>query len=167
MNDGKDPSKEKTREKALSVTLREVVEAYIKDRTLKPLSVGDIRRHLDSNLATWADKPVAEITRDKVAVAYRKKAEHSPAQANQAFRILRAVLNYARATYRPDDAPILPENPVSILSDAKMWTTIKPKSRRVAPFRVGEFWMRLKESVMLPWRARRQGPVATFSRLSC
>ncbi len=145
MNDGIDPSKEKERNRALSVTLREAAESYIKDRDLKPLSISDIRRHLDSNLAPWADKPIAEITRDKVRSAFTKKAEHSPAQANQAFRILRALYNYARATYRLDDQPILSENPVNVLSDAKLWANVQAKSRRVAPVRVGEFWNRLNE----------------------
>lgn len=144
MNEGIDPVIEKARDKALSVTLREVVTGYIKDRDLKPLSISDIERHLNTNFLSWADKPAADITRDKVATLYRKKAEQSPSQANQAFRILRAVLNYARATYRPDDKPILIENPVSILSDAKMWTTLQPRSKRVAPFKIGEFWNRLQ-----------------------
>lgn len=145
MNNGIDPSKEKERSQALSVTLREVAESYIKDRDLKPLSVSDIRRHIDGNLSSWSEKPIAEITRDKVRSAFTRKAEHSPSQANQAFRILRALYNYARATYRLDDQPVLPENPVNILSDAKLWASIQAKSRRVAPVRVGEFWNRLNE----------------------
>lgn len=144
MNNGIDPSTEKKRKKAISITLREVVADYIVDHDLKPLSISDIERHLNTNFSLWADKPAADITRDKVATLYRKKAEQSPSQANQAFRILRAVLNYARATYRPDDKPILIENPVSILSDAKMWTTLQPRSKRVATLKIGEFWNRLQ-----------------------
>jgi integrase len=144
MNNGIDPSTEKKRAKAVSITLRDVVKDYIKDRDLKPLSISDIERHLNTNFLSWADKPAAGITRDGVKALYQKKAEQSPSQANQAFRILRAVLNYARATNRPDDKPILIENPVSILSDAKMWVTLQPRSKRVATLKIGEFWNRLQ-----------------------
>ncbi len=144
MSKGVDPSAEKARQEALAVTLAEVTEAYIKDRDLKPTSVADITRHLRITFTEWSGKPVATITRSMVRELYKQRAENSPAQANQAFRILRALLNYARATYRPDDKPILLENPVTVLSDAKLWNTIQPRSRRVAPLKVGDFWNRLQ-----------------------
>lgn len=140
MAEGIDLVATKKAEKALSVTLGQVVEDYLDDRSLKPLTASDIRRHLQTTFSAWIDEPVAKISRDMVRRQFKKKAEKSPAQANQAFRYLRAIINYARATYRPDDKPLILENPVSVLSESKMWRHIKPRTGKVPTDRVGAFW---------------------------
>ena len=68
-----------------------------------------------------ANRPIIEITRDRIATKFRELSDRSHAQSNQAFRILRALLNFARAAYRPDNKPMLIENPVDILSQTKVW----------------------------------------------
>ena len=117
------------------------MERYLKDRRdLKPRSREDIERHINSNFSTWADRVAIEITRDKVATRFGELTERSAAQANQAFRILRSILNYARAAYRPDDKPMLVENPVSILSDAKLWNRVRARSGCIPTDRIGVVW---------------------------
>src|SRR5690625_4432436 len=149
MADGVDPVVEKKkaraqikRDKVLSVTLREVMASYFIDRRkLKPRSRDDIQRHVDVNFKGWADQPAASITRRMVSERFRKISDRSPAQANQAFRNLRALLNYARAQYRtPDGLPILLENPVDVLSQAKMWNESKAKRNATPLDRMGEWW---------------------------
>jgi integrase len=141
MLNGVDPVMEKAKEEAFSMTLRKLSEQYISDRRdLKKTSIKDIHKHIMTSFATWADRPAVEITRDKVAVLFRELSEKGPAQANQAFRILRALLNYAKAAYRPDGKPIILENPVDILSDAKLWNRIQPRSGRVPTNKVGVAW---------------------------
>ncbi|WP_179953298.1 tyrosine-type recombinase/integrase [Desulfobotulus mexicanus] len=134
---GKDPVTEKKRKEALSVTLEEVKNAYIKDRSLKARTETDIRRHVRDNFSEWKDKPISGITRQKCLSRFREISDRSPAQANQAFRVLRGLLNYAMATYRPEDRPILTENPVSIISDAKLWHNVQAKNRRIPNNQVG------------------------------
>jgi hypothetical protein len=98
---GNDPAITKKREKAYSLTLREITDKYLKDRRdLKPSSRADIEKHLSRAFSSWADRPAMEITRDKVATRFAELTDRGPAQANQAFRVLRSILNYARATYR-------------------------------------------------------------------
>ena len=140
-----DPAAEKRKQKAESVTLEKIVEEYIQDRNLKDVSQQNIIRHLNNIFSDWKKKPVVKITRDLVLERFREKSKQSKAQANQAFRVLRAVLNYARATYRPYDKPILPENPCQILSDAKMWHNIQAKNRRIPTDKVGLAWNALQE----------------------
>jgi len=121
MLEGIDPAIEKKRIEAYSLTLREITERYLRDRRdLKPSSRADILKHLNKAFSSWADRPAVEITRDKVIDLFRELTDRGPAQANQAFRNLRAILNYARTAYQPDDKPMLIENPVSILSDTKL-----------------------------------------------
>ena len=155
MSDGADPTATRKREKALSITLRDVAHDYQRDRRdLKDSTKADIRKHLDGAFKPWADLPASSITREKVTRRFRKMSDKSPAQANQAFRVLRALLNYARAQYRtPDDEPVLSDNPVNALSEARMWNTIKPRNSYVPLDRMGKWWSAVQ--------ARRMDPALT------
>lgn len=142
---GKDPAIEKKRAEAYSKTLREIAGEYLKDRSdMKESSRADILKHVNKAFSTWADRPAVEITRDKVLEKFRELSERGPAQANQAFRNLRAILNYARAAYRPDDKPLMVENPVSVLSDTKLWNKVKPRSGRIPTDKIGKAWNTLR-----------------------
>ncbi|MFO7986098.1 MAG: integrase arm-type DNA-binding domain-containing protein, partial [Desulfatiglandaceae bacterium] len=66
MNGGIEPVAVKKGEKALSVTLEQATEEYIKDRNMKPANVNDINKHLGTTFKAWKKKPIAEITRDMV-----------------------------------------------------------------------------------------------------
>lgn len=144
MLDGIDPAVEKVREKAHRLTLRKLADEYISDRNLKKNSIVDIEKHLKTSFSDWAGKPIVNINRDKVTVLFRNLSERSSAQTNQAFRILRAMINYAMATYRPDNKPLMFENPVNILSEAKLWNKIKPRSGRIPNHKIGEVWNYLR-----------------------
>lgn len=142
---GKDPVIEKKREQVFALTLRQITQDYLNDRRdLKESSRADIHKHLNNAFSSWADKPAIEITRDKVVTRFRELTERGPAQANQAFRNLRAIINYARAAYRPDNKPMLIENPVSVLSDAKLWNKIRPRSGRIPTEKIGLAWNTLQ-----------------------
>lgn len=161
MNDGVDPSLQKKAKKALSVTLRQIVESYIKDRReLKESSIADIQKHMRVTFNDWTEKPVGSITRDMVLSRFRQKTKASPAQANQAFRILRALLNYARATYRTDDKPLLIENPVQVLSDASMWNHIQARTGKVSTDKIGHVWNWIQEQRHAPEQSTSSRTVA-------
>ena len=151
MDDGVDPQVEKKRKEAQAVTLRDVVKSYCQDRRtakggeLKPSTVASIEYHLATNLPDWADKPVTYITRDRCSERFGEMTKRSPAQANQCFRVLRALLNYAREAYRPGGVPTLPENPVSILSGKKMWNPAPARKTRIPMEKVGAIWNLLQD----------------------
>lgn len=141
MLEGIDPAAEKAREKAYAKTLRELADEYIKAHgDLKASSISDINKHVNRSFVAWMDKPAVEITRDAVAVKFRELSERSSAQANQAFRVLRALLNYARAAYRPGNKPTIVENPVDILSQTKVWNRVTPKSAKIPLNEIGLAW---------------------------
>jgi integrase len=145
MDLGVDPKVEAQRKQAEGTTLRQVVTAYLSDRKLKPNSQADINKHLRTSFAAWAERPAASITREDCLRRFRDLTARGPAQANQAFVILRALLNYARATYRaPDGTPTLPENPVAVLSEAKLWNKERARETRIPLPRVGSVWFRLQ-----------------------
>lgn len=147
LSDGIDPAIEKARDKHLAVTLATAAADYIKDRRdrpdrrgLKQSSINDINKHLNKSFSDWKDKPVSSLTRDKVADRHEELTKKSPAQADQAFRVLRALLNYSIARYRPDDTPIILENPVNILNQRRCWNKVKPREIRVPDGRLGNAW---------------------------
>ena len=141
MLDGKDPIAEKKRDTAYSLTLRDIADKYLKARReLKESSKADIEKHLNKSFSDWANRPAVEINRDKVANRFAELTEKSPAQANQAFRILRALLNFARGEYHHDGRSIIIENPVSVLSDTKRWNTVGARSGRIPTNKIGAAW---------------------------
>jgi len=146
MLDGKDPIAEKKHDAAYSLTLRDIADKYIKARReLKKSSKADIEKHLNKSFEDWSKRPAVEITRDKVAKRFTELTDRSPAQANQAFRILRALLNFARGEYQHDGHSIIIENPVSVLSDTKRWNTVRARSGRIPTDKIGVAWNALQK----------------------
>jgi integrase len=69
----------------------------------------------------------------------------APAQANQGFSVLRALINYAIREYRkPDGSPLIADNPVDVLY--KKWVPLKPRTSRVPDSKVGAVWSFLLKS---------------------
>jgi integrase len=145
MGDGKDPIAEKKRDVAYALTLRDIADKYLQARReLKESSKADLEKHLNKSFADWAKRPAVEITRDKVAKRFTELTDKSPAQANQAFRNLRALLNFARGEYQHDGHSIIIENPVSVLSDTKRWNTVGARSGRIPTNKIGAAWNALQ-----------------------
>lgn len=149
MTSGIDPNARKREQEALSVTLAAVVADYIADRgeKLRPATVNDLNKHLSGSFGDWQKKPIVSITRDKVAARHKELSLKSPAQADLAFRYLKAWWNYARGAYQPDNVPILPENPVAVLGKQgrDLWHKIKPRENRIPDNKIGESWNALQE----------------------
>lgn len=120
---GVDPIDQARDKKARAVTLSQVFEAYLATRKgLKPNTVFDYQRNMREAFPDWQDRALASITKDAVARRHRKLGEKSPARANNAMRVLRALFNFARYQYEDADGhSLFPENPVSRLSHTRAW----------------------------------------------
>ena len=149
LSKGVDPVIERKRKETLSVTLREVAGVYCRERRttkggeLTELTKRDILKHVTKSFADWADKPVASITRDLCANRFTElstKGKVQGAQANQAFRILRSLINFAMATYRPGGVRLLLENPVDVISEKKQWNPNNTKNGKIPLDKVGAVW---------------------------
>ena len=170
MSEGKDPSKEKKRREAQGVTLGQVVQAYLKDRrNLKETSRADIRKHLEGSFSDWKDKPIVSITREKVLTRFSELSDRSHAQANQAFRNLRALINYAIGAYQSEGVSIISENPVKAISDLKIWNHVEPRSGRIPTEKIGAAWNALQELRKAPGQtpiSRTMADAVTFLLLT-
>lgn len=164
MEDGVDPvakakqeqeerQRQQEEDKAQTITLRAVMEHYlIHKRTthggpLRPASKRDIERHVTVNLADWADKPIAKITRDTCLARFNTLTERAPGQANQCMVNLRALINHAREMFSTDDGdyPLFPVNPVTRMFKLRKPNVEKPKDGRIPLERVGAVWAMLQK----------------------
>jgi len=159
MASGIDPNLQKRQQETASITLSSIVDDYKANKRTReghPLKVStkaDIDKHLKGVFACWADKPIASITREMVISKYREAAKSSTAQANQAFRILRGLYNWARATTKQSDGnPILPENPVQALNDLGQWGHVPTRKTRIPDARIGHAWNFLQEIMLDPFQ---------------
>ncbi|MDT8320743.1 MAG: integrase family protein [Xanthomonadales bacterium] len=165
MAKGIDLSAERKRLKTESVTLAKAVESYLSNRVtraglpLKDRTKADIRYHLRTTFPDWADKPVMGITREMIQRRYSDRARRSVAQANQAMRVLKGIMNYAAAQYRaPDGRRLIVENPVDVLRDASMLRAVKPKSSMVPLEQIGRWWSAVQ--------AKRTDPAQTLASVA-
>jgi integrase len=154
MRGGIDPvaakAEAKKADEAMAVTLRDLADSYMqRPGKLKPRSIDAIERVVTTVFKAWEHKPIVQITEDMCRTRYKEMAEKglhgdreggSPGQANQAFDILRALLNYAARQYRrADGKPLIQHNPVEILADHKV--KLKARSSRYIPKdKVGDVW---------------------------
>ena len=146
MDMGIDPRAVAKKEAAQRVTLRDVADGYKRDRPLKDSSKAEIERHVTTTFEAWLKKPLRDINREMVTKRFNEIKTKgttgngpAPAQANQAFAVLRALFNYAIREYRePDGSPVLTDNPVDVLY--KKWAPLKPRTSRVPDSKVGAVW---------------------------
>lgn len=145
---GVNPNQEKKAQEAQEMTLREVFETYKESKLasggLKPKTIQVYESALNRSFPDWLDKPIVNITREKVIDRYhqiatnegpRSKQGGAKAQASQSMRTLRSIINFASIKFEDADGkPLFDENPVSKLSKLhKGWSRVKPRSDIIDP----------------------------------
>jgi hypothetical protein len=140
MRIGVDPIVDVAKQSHLAVTLRQAIGDYCENKrtkhgALKARTHSDIAAHSRRSFADWLDTPVTSITRDACAKRFAELSKRGPTTANQAFRYLRSVLNYASHRHWVDDEPLLRHNPVDVLKYS--WHPAKARSERIPCDRIG------------------------------
>ena len=147
MSKGIDPRIAKRASDAEQITLATVAAEYTsRPGKLKERSKQEINRHIKTTFEKWKDKPIAAITNDMCKRRYKQILTKglrgdgpAPGQANQAFSILRALINFAmRQHKKADGSPLMTHNPVEVLKDD--WVNLKPRDTRIPENKVGEVW---------------------------
>jgi integrase len=134
MAGGTDHNVEKKKNSVRSVTLHQAYTDYMSAKRFTPNTLRDYRKAIEKGFADWKEKPVADITRAMVERRFNELSKVSNAQANQMFRFLRALLNYAMERYStPDGEPLMPSNPCNRLTALKKWHRIDPRKRYIEP----------------------------------
>lgn len=110
-------------------TLADAYTVYLSERKLEDSTRKDYNKVMTKYLADWQDKKLADITRKMIQDKHRALTERSPAQANMAMRVFRAVYNFSVEHYLADgENPILPAvSPTQTLTAKKAWNKIRRK----------------------------------------
>jgi len=152
MRNGIDPRAKRQRQEAQATTLRQVADEYVKSKRtrhgeLRASTKADIQRHVAISFKAWAEEPIASLTRDKCARRFDELTLVSPSQANQAFVVLRALVNFAREAHATEDGdyPILAVNPVQRMLKLKKMNPEKVRDTRIPLDKVGAVWRMLQE----------------------
>ena len=152
MHKGKDPAIQKQLKKATQTTLKEAAEIYKQDKKtkeghpLKDSTKKDIDKHINKTFIKWQNIPVVSINEDMVHNLYKETSAISIAQANQAFRIFRAIYNWTRDKSRTKD--IFPENPVKTLKGE--WGHVPTRNGKIPADKFGMAWNFLQEQREYP-----------------
>ena len=148
--EGTNPNELKRARRVEGMTLREMLAAYIEDNSR--LKVGTAKGYaavLATVVPEWLDRPMREITADKVQLAHKRHGARSQAGANQAMRVMRLLWNYA-STHNPRGAPaIYGENPTTVLSSRKQWFKVRRRKTSIKANALPVWWAgveRLRES---------------------
>jgi integrase len=119
---GIDPVEEKRKKKIRGITLQELFDRYLADKTdLREASIKDYTKNMRA-FADWLDKPISEITREMVIA---RRNQFIGGRDNK-MRVLRLLMRYAVHALKALD-----ENPVDILTDGKLWNKLKRKKRMI------------------------------------
>jgi integrase len=145
MAKGVNLNRERRIEKVKAVTLAQAYADYLKARKLTANTVKDYSKAMRRGFADWAEAPITRLSRVMVERRFAELSLHSPAQANQMFRFLRALLNFAMAKYLDADGnPTLPSNPCDQLSALKLWHRIERRTTYLQAHQL-RVWMQALE----------------------
>ena len=135
MSGGINPIDQKREKNATTVTLNEAHQTYLKARKeLKAGTINDYNKAMKETFSDWMNKPLQWITKDKVIKRHAERGAVSKARANNAFRVLRAIFNFAKHHYEDSkESSLFPENPVEKLSATKAWFKVKRKQSYITP----------------------------------
>ncbi|WP_158637147.1 Arm DNA-binding domain-containing protein [Arenimonas daejeonensis] len=146
--DGRDPSAEKRARKAAekrdSLTLADALGIYLDEKSnLRPATRATYARDLRTTFGDYLDRPLAELTPDKVRERHRlrmtkgakasakvghardrQRIKASPARADGAVRALRAVVRYIRVTRKLDL-----QDPAGEISATRQWGAVGRRKR--------------------------------------
>ena len=114
-------------DKALEVTLREVMDRYLLARNLKQRTSKDYVSTMNSCFPGWLDKPIRDIDRRDVEDRFIELVQKGiKAQAVKAFRYLSAMMNYAKAeeisvdrNSNTESVRLITDNPCDVLKEKR------------------------------------------------
>lgn len=137
---GIDRNRIKRTERAAGITLEEAYKAYIASKPLASSTKRDYGRALQVGFGPWKGLPFAKITGGMVNRRFEELSENGPAQANQIFRFLRALLGWAMWRYGKDDGtPLMATNPCQVLTKLKRWNRVERRVRHLEPAQLRPF----------------------------
>lgn len=124
-----------------AITLGVVLESYITmNHSLKPSTRKAYRHALHRYMGDWLPMLMTDIDKRMIGARHARIAtEHSAYAANAAMRVLRALFNYAHATF-----DVCPANPVQYLTKIKAWFKEKRRRTYISPSDLPAWWQAVR-----------------------
>lgn len=141
--EGKDVVEEKRERRRRTKTLNEVLNDYIeaKGEKLKASTVADYRRAINEVFADLTEKQMSRITSDQILTLYKRHGKRSPARAENARRVLRAIFNFARKRHqRADGTSPFDRNPVDAILDLKLAHEVRRRDTVLHAHQLPAWW---------------------------
>ena len=146
----------KAREQAEhDLVLRNIFELFLQGKkhqgkTLKPSTAYVYRCDFEKCFKDWLDKPIASITEDLIEARHNEISKLHRGQANHAFRILRAVFNFAAPKYKDENGErFIKYNPVRRLSESSSWHVLKPREDFIEDHQLAS-WFKAVQNLQNP-----------------
>lgn len=145
--EGVDPAKEKARVAARSLTVQQAFRDYMEAPKKKGIGRGGPKKKRTQRdiakcmkyFSDWMKLPVTNITGAMVKKRHSEIAKASPAQADLAFRYLRAAFNHVVADSEDENDPIIKKNPVDRLNRLNQWSEKKCARGHIPADRIGDW----------------------------
>jgi len=148
LHSGTDPIEEKRKQKIRSIKLQPLLDSYIENHTLKPRTIQDYQDKIRWGFADWLNKPASSITEKMVLTRHKKLSERGKTATNDAFVRLRAILNYGHAI-----GAITSHNPVTILSNARLWHKRNQRKEIIQSHQLSEWIAAVNQLSPMPHQA--------------
>ena len=147
MGDGKDLNLLKQNRNSGIVILDRAFQNFLSTRDLKPRTVMDYQKQMNSYFKDWKDKRITDISKDMCCKRHKLLGKNSGhAQANQSFRFLRSLFNFCIAEYEDSEGhSILRGNPVTKISTTKGWFKDNRRRTRIEPHQLPAWYKALQE----------------------
>lgn len=131
LSDGQDPKKARLASVS-GITLKQAFNDYMESRkSLAEKTKQDYESLMNNQLADWQGLLLKEITRNMVVKRHAEIGKTAEARANNAFKILSAVYNFAMYQYA-DQPDSITDNPVLILTQTRSWYKLVRRGTKIS-----------------------------------
>ena len=158
---GIDPRDAKKRQRMSFISLNEAFQAMLDARkNLKDRSRFDYEKIIERDFSDWAVKPLVKITADDVVTRHSKIGKRTQVGADNGFKLIRAIFNYAKSAYKDSKGEsLIRTNPVDVLSETRAWYGSR---RRMGIIKIHQLPAWYKAVMSL--KNERKGSIATTIR---
>ena len=149
-------------------TLRVALAEYVAvrqatgKRPMKASTAEDMCERMNKHLGDWMEVRIAEFKTRDIAARHHELTERSGATtANRVMAYLSAVMGWAIYHYAAsDDAPLLPSNPVRVLTRNRQWNHEARRQTVVTTDRLPAFWAKVHALPAEAQHYKDQAPIA-------
>lgn len=142
MKQGNDPKlvreAEIAKNHALGKTVGAAFEEYLLVRDLRPETQKNYRIVFNAVFHEWESKPLRSITRADAEKRFiQTREERGQSMSDYAFRIARAVFNFAKADEVAGER-LLADNPIDVIKQKRYNRRLKPRDRFLSDDEIGK-----------------------------